>query len=100
VAKGVQPGGREPSACGNSHSLLHSARNDRDCRASFYAVRYVARRAGSGSSDSGISLKLQQRFREPRVPYLDVSQAPSLKDRIDEELGRQRLTSTHPPESR
>jgi hypothetical protein len=69
--------GREPSACGKGHSLLHSVKHDRSCRASFYAVRYVARLAAAGLSESEIGEKLQQRFREPRVPYIDVSQAPS-----------------------
>jgi predicted DsbA family dithiol-disulfide isomerase len=68
---------REPSACGKGHSLLHSVRHDSACRASFYAVRYVARLADAGSSESEISTKLSQRFRAPHVPYIDVSQAPS-----------------------
>jgi glutaredoxin len=68
---------REPSACGKGHSLLHSVKNDTSCRASFYAVRYVARLADAGFSDPEISEKLEQRFRVPRVPYIDVSQAPS-----------------------
>ncbi|HEX7599018.1 MAG TPA: thioredoxin domain-containing protein [Polyangia bacterium] len=68
---------REPSACGKGHSLLHSVKNDSSCRASFYAVRYVARLAEAGSSDSEIVGKLADRFRAPRVPYIDVSQAPS-----------------------
>jgi predicted DsbA family dithiol-disulfide isomerase len=68
---------REPSACGKGHSLLHSAKNDPACRASFYAVRYVARLANDGLSESEIGEKLEQRFRTPRVPYIDVSDAPS-----------------------
>jgi hypothetical protein len=67
---------REPSLCGKGHSLLYSVKHDSSCRASFYAVRYVARLADSGFSDSEISEKLSQRFRVPRVPYIDVSQAP------------------------
>ena len=43
---------REPSACGKGHSLLHSVRHDSACRASFYAVRYVARLADAGSSEA------------------------------------------------
>jgi protein-disulfide isomerase len=69
--------GREPSACGKGHSLLHSAKHDSSCRASFYAVRYVARLADAGFSASEIGEKLEQRFRTPRVPHIDVSQAPS-----------------------
>lgn len=68
---------REPSACGKGHSLLYSVQHDSSCRASLYAVRYVARLADAGSSESEISEKLAQRFRAPRVPYIDVSQAPS-----------------------
>ncbi len=69
--------GREPSACGKGHSLLHSVQHDPACRASFYAVRYVARLAASGSSEAEIGEKLEQRFRAARVPYIDVSLAPS-----------------------
>lgn len=69
--------GREASACGKGHSLLHSVKHDSACRASFYAVRYVARLADAGFSESEIVEKLSQRFRAPHVPYIDVSQAPS-----------------------
>jgi protein-disulfide isomerase len=69
--------GREPSACGKGHSLLHSVKNDPECRASYYAVRYVARLADAGLSDSDIVDKLEQRFRTPRVTYIDTSAAPS-----------------------
>ena len=68
---------REPSACGKGHSLLYSVNNDHACRASFYAVRYVARLVDSGLSESEIVDKVEQRFRAPRVPNIDVSQAPS-----------------------
>jgi protein-disulfide isomerase len=68
---------REPSACGKGHSLLHSVTHDSACRASFYAVRYVARLADSGFSETEIGEKLEQRYRTPRVPYIDVSRAPS-----------------------
>jgi len=68
---------REHSACGKGHSLLDSVKHDRSCRASFYAVRYVARLADAGFSESEIGEKVEQRFRAPHVPYIDVSQAPS-----------------------
>ncbi len=68
---------REPSACGKGHSLDYSVKHDSGCRASFYAVRYVARLADLGLSDGEITDKLQQRFRDPRVAYIDISQAPS-----------------------
>ena len=67
----------EPSACGKGHSLLHSLKRDSACRASFYAVRYVARLADGGFTESEIGEKVAQRFRAPHVPYIDVSQAPS-----------------------
>jgi predicted DsbA family dithiol-disulfide isomerase len=67
----------EASACGKGHSLIHSVKRDSACRASFYAVRYVARLADAGFSESEIGKKLSQRFRVPHVPYIDVSQAPS-----------------------
>jgi thiol-disulfide isomerase/thioredoxin len=67
----------EPSACGKGHSLLHSVKRDRACRASFYAVRYVARLADRGFSESEIGEKVAQRFHAPKVPSIDVSQAPS-----------------------
>jgi len=68
---------REASVCGKGESLLNSAKRDSGCRASFYAVRYVARLADAGLSETEIVEKLVQRFRQPRVPYIDVSQAPS-----------------------
>jgi len=68
---------REASACAKGHSLLHSVKHDRSCRASYYAVRYVARLADAGLSEAEIGEKLEQRFRAPRVPAIDLSQAPS-----------------------
>jgi hypothetical protein len=67
----------EPSACGKGHSLLDSARHDTSCRASAYAVRYVARLARAGSSAAEISDRLASRFRAPQVPPINVSEAPS-----------------------
>lgn len=67
----------EPSACGKGHSLLYSLKHDSACRASFYAVRYVAHLVDSGFTDSEIGEKLERRYREPRVPRIDVSAAPS-----------------------
>ncbi|MBN2576569.1 MAG: thioredoxin domain-containing protein [Deltaproteobacteria bacterium] len=68
----------EASACGKGHSLLHSIEHDSSCRASLYAVRYVARLADAGFSESEIGEKVKRRFRAPRVPSIDVSQAPHL----------------------
>jgi protein-disulfide isomerase len=68
---------REPSACGRAHSLLYSAKHDRSCRASFYAVRYVAHLVDSGFTDSEISERLDQRFRTPRVERFDLAASPA-----------------------
>jgi predicted DsbA family dithiol-disulfide isomerase len=67
----------EASACGKGHSLIYSAKHDTSCRASFYAVRYVARLVDSGFTDSEISERLDMRFRAPRVPHFALSSAPS-----------------------
>jgi thiol-disulfide isomerase/thioredoxin len=66
----------EASACGRGHSLIYSAKHDPSCRASIYAVRYVARLVESGFTDSEIGEKLVNRFRVPRVPHLDLTAAP------------------------
>jgi thiol-disulfide isomerase/thioredoxin len=67
---------REASACGSGHSLLYSAKHDPSCRASFYAVRYVAHLVDSGFTDSEISDHLDKRFRAPRVGHFDLVAAP------------------------
>jgi thiol-disulfide isomerase/thioredoxin len=67
----------ESSACGKGQSLLYSANHDGRCRASFYAVRYVAHLVDSGYTDSEISEKLEDRFRTPRHSHIDVAAAPS-----------------------
>jgi Protein-disulfide isomerase len=67
---------REPSACGKGHSLIYSIKHDSACRASFYAVRYIAHLVDSGFTDSEIGEKLEKRFRAPRRPRIDVSAAP------------------------
>lgn len=67
----------EASACGKGQSLLASAKHDPSCRASFYAVRYVAHLVDSGFTDSEIADKLTSRFRTPRNTHIDVSAAPA-----------------------
>jgi protein-disulfide isomerase len=67
---------REPSACGKGHSLIYSVKHDSSCRASYYAVRYVAHLVDSGFTDSEIDEKLEKRFRTPRHPHIDTSAAP------------------------
>jgi thiol-disulfide isomerase/thioredoxin len=66
----------EGSACGRGHSLLHSAKHDPACRASFYAVRYVAHLVDSGFTDSEISERLDRRFRTPRIQRFDLAASP------------------------
>jgi thiol-disulfide isomerase/thioredoxin len=68
---------REPSACGKGHSLLFSAKHDTACRASFYAVRYVAHLVDSGFTDSEIGEKVEKRFHSDRHLRIDVAVAPS-----------------------
>jgi thiol-disulfide isomerase/thioredoxin len=68
---------REPSACGKGHSLIYSVKHDSSCRASFYAVRYVAHLVDSGFTDSEIGEKLEKRFRAPRATHIDMSNAPA-----------------------
>ena len=68
---------REPSACGRGHSLIYSVKHDQSCRASFYAVRYIAHLVDSGFTDSEIGEKLEKRFRTPRVPHFDLVAAPA-----------------------
>jgi thiol-disulfide isomerase/thioredoxin len=68
---------RESSACGKGQSLLASAKHDSACRASFYAVRYVAHLVDSGYTDSEIGEKLDKRFRSPRQSRIDIAAAPS-----------------------
>jgi len=67
----------EASACGKGHSLIYSVKNDSACRASFYAVRYVAHLVDSGFTDSEIGEKVEKRFRTPRIPRIDLAAAPS-----------------------
>jgi protein-disulfide isomerase len=66
---------KESSACGKAHSLIHSLKNDKDCRKSLYAARYVARLVDGGYTDSEIGESLQKRFRTP-VAKIDISEAP------------------------
>ena len=61
---------RESSACGKGHSLIYSVKHDSSCRASVYAVRYVAHLVDSGFTDSEICEKLDKRFRTPRHPRI------------------------------
>jgi protein-disulfide isomerase len=66
---------KESSACGKAESLLKSARNDKSCRKSLYAARYVARLVDAGFTDSEISESISKRFRSERAT-LDLSDTP------------------------
>ena len=50
----------EPSVCGKAQSLLASAKKDESCRRSLNAVKYVARLADQGYTQSEISEALEQ----------------------------------------
>ncbi len=67
---------KEPSACGKAHSLIFSAKNDRACRKSLYAVKYVARMVDSGYTDSEVGEALRQRFSGAPPKKIDVADAP------------------------
>jgi protein-disulfide isomerase len=68
---------REPSSCGKGHSLIYSVKHDSGCRRSLYAVKYVAKMAESGYTDSEVSEELQKRYRDLVHKDIDVSHAPS-----------------------
>ena len=57
---------KEASACGKAHSLIYSLKNDKGCRKSLYAIRYVARLVDSGYTDSEVRESLAKRFRSGR----------------------------------
>jgi protein-disulfide isomerase len=67
---------KEASACGKAESLIRSVKNDKACRKSFYAVRYVARLVDSGYTDSEIGEHLQKRFRAGPPKTLELGEAP------------------------
>jgi protein-disulfide isomerase len=68
--------GNESSACGKAHSLLHSVRNDRGCRRSFYAAKYVARLVDAGYTDSEIAESITKRFRAGAPRKVEIGDAP------------------------
>jgi protein-disulfide isomerase len=67
---------KEASACGKGHSLMHSLKNDRSCRKSLGAARYVTRLVDAGYTDSEIGEKLQKRYRAGSPKTIDVTDAP------------------------
>ena len=68
---------REPSSCGKGHSLIYSAKHDRGCKRSVYAVRYVAKLVGSGYTESEIGDELQSRYHDAVHKNINISRAPS-----------------------
>lgn len=68
---------KEASACGGKESLIASAKNDKSCRKSFYALRYVARLVDQGYTDSEISEALGKRYRGVPAKNIDVGDAPT-----------------------
>ena len=66
----------EPSICGKGQSLLASAKKDASCRRSLNAVRYVARLADQGYTQSEIGESLEKRYRTAEPKTIDVKEAP------------------------
>ena len=66
----------EPSVCGKGQSLLASAKSDGGCRRSLNAVKYVARLADQGYTQSEIADSLEKRYRSTDQKFIDVSDAP------------------------
>jgi protein-disulfide isomerase len=66
----------EPSVCGKGQSLLASAKKDETCRRSLNAVKYVARLADQGYTQSEITESLEKRYRSTDAKFIDVSEAP------------------------
>jgi len=67
---------QESSICGKAESLLASAKHDTSCRRSFNAVRYSARLADQGYTQSDISEALEKRYRGSAIRMLDIANAP------------------------
>lgn len=66
----------EASICGKGQSLLASAKKDTSCRRSLNAVRYVARLADQGYTQSEIGESLEKRYRVSEPKLIDVKEAP------------------------
>ena len=63
----------EPSVCGKGESLLASAKKDQSCHRSLNAVKYVARLADQGYTQSEIAESLEKRYRSTDTKFIDVS---------------------------
>jgi protein-disulfide isomerase len=66
----------EPSICGKAESLLSSAKKDASCRRSLNAVKYVARLADQGYTQTEITEALEKRYRSGQPKLIDTSEAP------------------------
>jgi protein-disulfide isomerase len=67
----------EPSICGKGQSLLASAKKDASCRRSLNAVKYVARLADQGYTQTEIGEALEKRYRGGQPKFIDIAEAPS-----------------------
>lgn len=67
----------EPSVCGKGQSLLASAKKDASCRRSLNAVKYVARLADQGYTQSEITEALEKRYRGGQPKFIDTAEAPA-----------------------
>ncbi len=66
----------EASVCGKGESLLSSAKKDQSCRRSLNAVKYVARLADQGYTQTEIAESLEKRYRSTDTKFIDVAEAP------------------------
>jgi protein-disulfide isomerase len=66
----------EASVCGKGESLLASAKKDQGCHRSLNAVKYVARLADQGYTQTEIAESLEKRYRSTDAKFIDVSEAP------------------------
>jgi len=66
----------EASVCGQAQSLIKSAKEDKGCRRSVSALRYVAHLVGNGFTDSEVSESLAKRYRPVTPKKIDVADAP------------------------
>jgi thiol-disulfide isomerase/thioredoxin len=65
-----------PSPCGKPHSLRVSARTDKDCKRSRFALDYVARLTGYGLEDEEILKIYRERYEAPATHDFQLAGAP------------------------
>jgi len=66
----------EASVCGKGHSLIFSVKNDKSCRKSHYAIRYVLRLVSGGYTDSEVEKALEERYRKVELKTIDTANSP------------------------